>query len=421
MKNKKVILIANDFQIIKQVIIKWQSSREVIGLITEKNMEESQVGLSVYDLSFLDRIDAKDFFYIISDNVNMVYFMKILQAHKLNLIENWVPHWLISGNEINPLKLYELVGKDKARFKKALEDLKKTKKILVLYGNCQTVAISYYLKTVPEISNGYWILSMPWFWIPEEVKKYLVLHELNFFQYIDVFITQNIHLNNRFAEFLATEKVKSKLNKNTKIIYITKIYSSVYYPQYERKTIDKKYINESGLKEFKGFCDINVYNMVRENKSFDEILKTICDENFYSTSFLKNRFEEELKETRKREEICDIKMSDFLQENIGKEILFEANRHPTEFVMIELTRRILDFIGIQTPVKFDGAIHSYGIPGDERTPIYPSVIKQLGLNEEYKNLLYKLPVAGNKVSFKEYMSAYIRRVFFCLENVEGEE
>lgn len=117
-----------------------------------------------------------------------------------------------------------------------------------------------------------------------------------------------------------------------------------------------------------------------------------------------------MKMTETRENEFDVKMVDYLKGNYFKELLFEATNHPTENVFIEEVKRILLYLGIDdvdVPRKF--MTHAYGVPDDERIPVYPSVLKILGL-EKYNDYFYKLPT-GKKVKFQEYMRAYIQNVY----------
>lgn len=410
LRHKKIYLLANNMDVLENIALKYAAYCDVLGVITE-NVNFCSDYFSVYNTNILNKINFNDTKIVIADNDNMVYFIRMLQSQKLQLIKDWIPHWLLEANEIDPLKLYQFVGKDKKRFIDALSELKKIKKIMLFNGNCQTVAIRYYLKRVKEFTDNYWIFSMPWFWIEKNTDKYNILIDLDIYKFADVFVTQQIKENNAFGSNISTHNLIGKLDEKCRVIVIPNVYSQVYYPQSGKIAADDKLINRQGLKLFKDFFDVNIYNMVRNGEKTEDILDKICDVDFYTYDEIRNRFEREIQENAKREESCDIKILDFIQNNLNKEILFESTAHPSECVMTELTKRLLETIGINDEVSSDGGVYSYGIPGDERSPIYPSVIEKLGLRDSYKNLLYKLPLIGEKVTFREYMSAYIRMVY----------
>ncbi|MGN0432259.1 MAG: WcbI family polysaccharide biosynthesis putative acetyltransferase [Lachnospiraceae bacterium] len=413
-KAEKVVLLANNDEILTKVYVNLLTKSDIEAIVSE-TLSGDIFGCPIYHFNWLEKQEITDFLLIIADNKEMLYFVRKLRGMKLELIDNWVPHWLINTNEIDPIILYEFVGKDTIRFEKAMLALKKHGRIIAIHGNCQTVAIRYYLKFVKEFADNFFVFIMPQFWNNGEIEKYEKLYKSGALSYVDILVTQNIAKNNRFGEIISTERVLMEVTNGCSILKICNCYLDAYYPQYMKTSIvddeRKININTEALQMFKNKLDYNVLRLLEEGKSVDEVLDYICDEKLYSKKFIFNRFWDELSSTKLREKECDIKICDFIEENVDKDLLFEANMHPTERVFSELCKRLLLQLGIKCEnIYTDGGVHAVGLPGDERIPIYPAVIKQLGLNRKYNCLLYKLPT-GKKVTFREYMVAYIQAVF----------
>lgn len=411
---KKIFLMVDgEHKIAQQVYINISTKSKIQGIICDNQMN-SFFNLPVYTLEMvLENNEPEDILIIICDAEYTLNHIRKLQSYHLRLMNSWIPHWLAGKTEIDPLVLYEFVGGDLIRFAQAINEIKKEKKVMIIYGNCQTVAIRYYLEKVPEFCAKYLIFSLPKFWIEEERQKYDKIFELNILGYADILITQNISAKNKFGARLATDNVCKYTSKECKIIRIANCFSSGYYPQYRKNENCELIngINEDGLKIYKNQLDYNVCRLIYEGKTVNEIVSEISRDDFYSATDIYNYAFSELECTKKRELLCDIKITDYIEDNYTKKIMFESDQHPTEDAICELCRRIVSFLGIKAEIPRDLQVHSIGLPGDERTPIYPSILKWFGLKNKSGQILYKLPVTGRKVIFEDYMRSYIRTVF----------
>lgn len=410
--SRKIILLSNTLNFVEDIFINISTKWKVDAILSEK-IKKANLNIPVFDIAEINNYDLAEYFFIIADNENMVDFMRILHRFNLKFIDDYVPHWLATTWGVDPFIIFQYVNRDTSRFNLAIKAIKKYRKIMVLFGNCQTVAIQYYLQYNKEFSEKYCILSMPYMWLPESVQKYEWLFKNEIFKEIDILVTQNISVNNKFGSIFATQNVLKKLSSDCKIVKICNCYSDCYYPQFLNKfEINEKYIkiNENGLAIFKNQIDYNVVKMITSKKSIEEILDIISDNSFYSKKELFTFFWDELEKNIEREKDCDVKICDYLESHLMTEILFEGNNHPSEKVLMEITRRLLKVLEIDNiEIYAEGGIHAWGIPGEDRTPIYPSVINQLGIQDDF-NLLYRLPT-GKKVSFREYMKSYISTIF----------
>ena len=99
---------------------------------------------------------------------------------------------------------------------------------------------------------------------------------------------------------------------------------------------------------------------MRENRwfggqSIDKLIKSGCTKQDIFQLFLDNkidweyesRFNETLTILKNKETLTDIKISDYIEQNIKTDILFLMPQHPTSIVFLELSNRILDKLNMK--------------------------------------------------------------------------
>jgi len=68
---------------------------------------------------------------------------------------------------------------------------------------------------------------------------------------------------------------------------------------------------------------------------------------------LKRRFNYCIDFMRQKEEVCDIKASDFIEKNIGKKRLFDTQNHPTEILHGFITNEIFKILEIDFQIDLE--------------------------------------------------------------------
>ena len=90
------------------------------------------------------------------------------------------------------------------------------------------------------------------------------------------------------------------------------------------------------------------------------------------------RFIECLAEQSKREQLMDVKMTDWILANYRKQKLFLSENHPTSATYVEITRRILVQLEIFEPKGMTWTdVNEVGMNGV--MPLHDAVVKELGL------------------------------------------
>lgn len=165
-------------------------------------------------------------------------------------------------------------------------------------------------------------------------------------------------------------------------------------------------LNQGGLIPF---GDKYVERLIENGMNQEEIMNIVLDENFIGAEEIIQNAESSLAELQRREQQTDVKITDYIKEHYQKKQLFYSCNHPNEELMLEYTNRLLRFLGYD---EMEIGIADYYISGGslkgQDIPVYPSVIKALGL-EKYEKKYYPNRYIDSKIllDIKEFIKLYI--------------
>lgn len=294
--------------------------------------------------------------------------------------------------------------------------LKGTRKVAVIYGNCQTLKLREILLLNPSFADKYFFVTIPAICDYNAGKKArelwntLLSHD-EFWKQIDLFLYQKVNETNRFCCELATDHIVKKLSSDCQVVSIINIFFDGYFVQRIKNNYNiMQEIHQSGL--FPS-GDIFVNELLEKGFSEEDILEQIRDENFIASEIIEQASDESLSELKEREEDADIKISDYIELNYRKKQLFYSPNHPINTVLIEYARRIIRYLGLKDDeIREDIVYMKAGSLKGQDIPVYPSVIKTLGL-KEYDRLYYiNLYLEPELlVEFEEYIKKYLSCCF----------
>ena len=356
---------------------------EVDGIIT--NSAEYDIvdpDVKMYPIEFLSETDS----YIVIDDLQWAAdirtsFDSIIRDFKvLGKDYNYASYEI---RKINTNDLFEVCEKDRRRFETAFKNILRGRKFVLFWGNCQMHAIgdivSDPLKS--DFCENYVTCAIPKMWENEtEVLNRMI--ESGIFDHVDIFISQEVSLENKFNECWATEKIYSLCKKAPKRISVTNLYFMGYFPQLVDTKGSLNYLRNR-VSAFHSFCDKNVVKAVLDGMDDSSILDMIGDEEFFSKDELRDNIILEIQDFEKREGSYDVRMSDFLLQNFDRSKLFSTKNHPLAVVMKEFARRIC--LLLECGFEDNGSDDNVCLaPMDdrERYPIYPSVFKLWGDNSD---------------------------------------
>lgn len=213
---------------------------------------------------------------------------------------------------------------------------------IVIYSNCQGKGISYFLKKViPEskitIIENYDIIKNN-----KEINKDIL-------QKADIFIYQPISENhNKYSTSINIKNnILNHLKPECKKIAFPYIYNDSLWIIIPPAIIDNyignynesnKYINTLPIEKLKS-----------EGKTIDEIIE-LYKNNAIDFNY-KERFDNSIKILKEKEQLCDVIVSDYIEENIKNEKLFFTQNHPTTSIFIHCVNQILDLLKIDHKFK----------------------------------------------------------------------
>ena len=207
---------------------------------------------------------------------------------------------------------------------------------LVYYTNCQGRGLNYFIeKYINKIETKY-------------IENYSLIKNkeqipFDILKQADIFIYQPIDKKHGIysTDTSVKNNIMSYLSSNCKIISFPYIYNSSLWILIPPSHIDgyignypdiNKYINKEPIEKLK----IMGYTL-------DEVLE-MYSKNLIDFDY-KNRFNKCIKILKEKEELCDVKVCDFIKKNIKKHKLFYTQNHPTNCILIHCVNQILSILG----------------------------------------------------------------------------
>lgn len=203
-----------------------------------------------------------------------------------------------------------------------------------------------------------------------------------------------------------------------KIISVSNLVVYLYWPQITRTLTqyNQWYLHSYNAERDMDFYhtlyrrgDLNINRMILEGRSDAEIVELLSSEDFYSEKEVKRNLQYSFKLIEIAERDVDIKILDYIHANYRSKMLYQNFAHPRKCVIFEYARRILKEVGIATEelnaLEQNSPEHIHQ-GGD--VPVYPSVIKYLGLEFADRNTKYEIMV-GNGIThmtFAEYTAHF---------------
>lgn len=275
------------------------------------------------------------------------------------------------------------------------------RKLAIIHGNCQTDVYKDNICMSKQFSESYLLLrTASVIGDGNDVKDMQFLIDTGIIELCNLFITQSISVENRIDIRLSTEYIVAKLPTSCKIVKIPNFYFQGYLPQTYIDTENKHSLTL-------GVGDKNIDKYIQLGLTDADILFKISDEDYYTDEIITNA-ENELKLffQHEREQGIDVLVDDYIWDNYRRKLLIYDKRHLSEYLSEIFINNLLDFLDIKKEaIKLVNATNNY-----TRFGIYPSVIKVLGLPNEYNNISYsfgeRIP-SEKKLNFRQISQLYI--------------
>tara|TARA_B100000700_G_C15038434_1_gene854005 strand:+ start:1108 stop:2121 length:1014 start_codon:yes stop_codon:yes gene_type:complete len=265
------------------------------------------------------------------------------------------------------------------------------KKKYSVYGNCQANPLGNVLQTNTEFAESWEFVPFPkpsfelrkgdW----EDVE--MLLREL------DLFITQNVGESHGI---FSSSNLASHLKANAKVIRIPNAYFSGYMPEVVYFRAGEPYVTK--------FCDYHDANflaffMEDPVNAVQKTVKAATNRSHYSEEFVLDNAMTSISELKRREEECDVFVSDYIEKNWRNDILFYSINHPRTVVLSHMASQILKLLNQST-----GDVHDdYEYLDNTRPPIYESVKGVL-----QKTIDWQITVINQEIQLVDYFKGHAR-------------
>ena len=258
---------------------------------------------------------------------------------------------------------------------------------IVLYGSCQVTAIAQLLRLNLDIN-----LDINF----EVIKNWVYILNKNPLPpsmfICDIFIYQpyNGHIDHKDYH---TDTILQMLNDNVKIISIPFMCSYIHWPDYY---IDSRNLRTDDLPFGKFPQQSSVLS------KYTTLTDMLSDYNttHYTSEFLENRTNMIFDVIAKVELSCDVKILDFIKQHTNEQLFYSA-QHPSNKLLIHVTKQILDIMNIQISI-----IHtSPELLKDHTVFILPCIQRYFNLHVDQ----YKLNGNGI-VDEKQYLLKYFANI-----------
>jgi len=212
-----------------------------------------------------------------------------------------------------------------------------------IFATCQGGAIAKFLNESQEFRDKYNITDV--------VRNYQMIHndEILIDKYYtslrdtDVFIYQP--LDDRYGKN-STNYLKSLLKSTCITISIPYVYNFSLWPLVPALNGDvtDEWCNRDGYNSVTKNIEI-IDDLIKSGLSLNEILLKY-DNNQIDFNY-DERHDKTMKILKEKDKYTDIKVHDYIKENISKKRLFLYASHPTSYVFIHMTNQILNILGLE--------------------------------------------------------------------------
>ena len=370
-KNRSVIVWGAG-NVGSQIVKKYSSYYNIKFIVDNKvpvNQKEKLLNIPVYNPVILKKREFWKDAVLVLCLVEWHGLKKQLDSYNLKIIRDFIPWNYLDYVSITP-DFFDFFESDNEK-KHYISVLAKDKKICLLYGMCHMSIYKHFLMHSKDFFDKYVLLDIPI--INDMENQYHNIFKSDFlWSNCDLLIANVIQpsISNHY-DSPCTKDVIKKLKNSCKTILIPDVAFRGYFPQH---TVGNKKTNK-----YFAWGDKNINKMIKQNKSLDDIERKILLEDFYDYEFVNKYFYKSLEMLQSDEKECDIKISDYIEENGKRKVLFYSWTHPKEEVMLEIGKRIFSVLNLNKNI-LDELSNDIVLNTNEEL-IYPCVLKALGIED----------------------------------------
>ena len=284
------------------------------------------------------------------------------------------------------------------------------KKIVLINANCHGTVVAHYLNRSRQFSEIYCI--HPFSQIQDNKEKEIGEGLLRM---IDVYIHQDIRAENKISYKLSDEYVRTFLKDECIDITIPNMVGMGHWMFPTQSDYLKNIPTQQGN------VGIVYKDIVLDEAYFCEVAGGLEHYLEYFNGYhldgstLQEMYETDIQKLKSREEHWDIKISDFIEDNLKTIPCFVDHSHPSGHLLKEIVRRLALYLNIDDIDLSDDSFPKLGLP----TPVLGCVKEYFGFewrvpNDKMKNML---------CTWKEddELKEYIREYVWCFYGIYLED
>lgn len=291
-------------------------------------------------------------------------------------------------------------------------DLIKNKKMVILNGNCHMSRVKS-LFMQKEMRKKFFVYEVPLVYLNK--NGYI---EDEIISNADVVIHQDIRTDNIYGYMLSDEYIKKAEKKSCQDISIPNLFGTgkAFWPNVEMKNgRNKKLSQELGLFPYE---DSNV--KFEKNNYKNLVQEVVYNNSFYFHEYVIDKFNHEIEKLKKREAMCSVKIADYIIENYKRQRMFWDPGHPTNAVILEICRQIVDLLRLDDTVA--EKIKQNIVIGNEmdtyQMPVYTAVKKALDFEWDDSDMrIYTDNKLSDQMDVEEFYKEYI---YWCNSNISAD-
>lgn len=231
-----------------------------------------------------------------------------------------------------------------------------------------------------------------------------------FFRQVDLFVYRPADIKKTWN--LRYDVLMEKLSANCKKVKLSPLTFSGYFPQC--RAHEKEFASVNLLYSFR-YSDKYINKLWKQGYSEDEIVNMVKSDDFLSAEEVEEFLRVSLTMLNSQEADVDVKIYDYIEAHCREEQLFYDPSHATNKVFVEYANRIIQYLFPDNNLLLEDLYSDADITYlrhamlNENTPVYPCVVKALGLSSYEK--VFRVN-SNSKIiktlTFDEYIREYIR-------------
>ena len=237
---------------------------------------------------------------------------------------------------------------------------------ILLVGNCQVRPIEFLLRHLNNAEETNTIIVH----LANDSEREEYEHLLNS---ADIIVSQKIQ-DNYPCQTVRSSKIKEE--HPTKTIFIPNLFYKGYTPDLRYYRLKGKGTLDGPLGDYHSSIILNCW---KDGKTIEDTIQAYRSNRTWK-KYYQNVAHESLVEYKHRENLLDIKLASFIEENLQKQQLFFTFNHPSKLLLTELVNKIATHLELR---QTGNDVEVLAEPLDRfQIPIHPFTQKQLGLKFE---------------------------------------